>query len=195
MITLSQKRKNTYQNLSEETRLKITGAAAAWQSTATDDQLEYQKRAGRDWHRNADQELVEQVMNKGAAWHETADSGVLDRVKSSGREFHLHADDDVLEQIKSAGRNWFTEASMVMRAKFLLITSNPKWISSIPLQLEGAATGREAKSSRARAAEEVAGPPRVTFQVSRRWLCTGELDGQGCDLRCISDTKLGKPSF
>ena len=95
MVTLSEKRKRTYQTLPEETKQKICGATSNWRETATEEQLEDRRRAARkggaEWHLKADPELVAEVGRVGAEWHATAPPDVLQQVRSEGKDWHQSA--------------------------------------------------------------------------------------------------------
>ena len=95
-------------------------------------------------------------------------------------------DEELVEAMKNSGREWFASASMLARAQFYLITTNPNWIKSIPRQLEGQECGRATVSEHTQASHEMEGPPKITFKVTRRWLCPG----LNCDMICVKDTKL-----
>ena len=95
-------------------------------------------------------------------------------------------DEELVEAMKTSGREWFANASMLARAQFYMITTNPNWIKSIPRQLEGQECGRATVSEHTQASHDMEGPPKITFKVTRRWLCPG-LD---CDMECVKDTKL-----
>ena len=122
----------------------------------------------------------------GGDWHVSATELEVEAVREAGRQYHLLADETLVEEMRAAGRGWWATAPMVQRAKFLLITSNPNWVRTLPRQLEGAACGTATRSERAREAQEVEGPPKITFEVTRRWLCPGGT----CELECVRTTKL-----
>ena len=182
-------------------------AAQLWRENATEEEVEAQKQAGSDWHLSATQMEVEAQKEAGRQsghlggdsghlggdsghlggdWHVSATELEVEAVREAGRQYHLVADETLVEEMRAAGRGWWSTAPMVQRAKFLLITSNPNWVRTIPRQLEGAASGTATRSERAREAQEVPGPPKITFEVTRRWLCPGGT----CDLECVRTTKL-----
>ena len=105
VVTLSEKRRESYESLSEETRAKIMHKEASqqesvalqrlagreWHTTATEDEQEAQKSSGRNWHKDrATPEELAAVKRCGAEWHSHASAEELAYVKECGRDFHRY---------------------------------------------------------------------------------------------------------